>query len=108
MRPHRFKDALVRLVCDTVSQREIAAVVLAGAESDVAQTSCPREELSILVERARHDSIRRVEGFLDSVSVMHVDVNVKDPRMITQELEDSENDIVNVAEPGCLAFLGVM
>ncbi len=37
------------------------------------------EILPVFVERAGHDAIRRVEGLLDAVAVMHIDVDIQDP-----------------------------
>ena len=60
------------------------------------------------MKRACHDAVRSVKRLLNSVSMVHIDVNVEDARMVPQELENSKDDIVNVAEPGCLSFLGMM
>ena len=52
--------------------------------------------------------IRRVEGLLDTVAMMNVDINVQHPTMVLQQLEDGEDDIVGVAEAGRLALFGVV
>ena len=44
--------------------------------------SSSREELSVLVERAGHHAVGRVERLLDSVTVMHVNVDVEDARVV--------------------------
>lgn len=88
-----FKDALVRFVRDTVPQWEVDRVVPALSEPNVLDVSGSREELSVFVERASHDSIGRVERFFDSVSVVHVDIDVEDSRMVAQQFKDTENDI---------------
>ena len=44
-------------------------------------------------------AIRRPKGLLDSVAVVHVDVDVHNPRMVAEELQDPEDDIVDIAEP---------
>jgi hypothetical protein len=59
-----------------------------------------REEIPVeLMERAGEDSIRRVERLLDSVSVVDVDVDVEHSGVDTEQFEDAENDVVDVAEP---------
>ena len=59
----------------------------------IPEFSRSREELSVLVQRDGHDSIGRVEGFLDSVSVVNVDVDVEDSFVVPEEFEDSEDDV---------------
>ena len=39
---------------------------------------------------------------------MAVDVDVEDAGVGAQELEDAEDDVVDVAEPGGFAFFGVV
>ena len=41
------------------------------------EISCAREVFSVLVERGRHDAVRRVERFLDAVAVVDVDIDVQ-------------------------------
>jgi hypothetical protein len=36
----------------------------------------PWKELSETMERSRHDSIGGIEGFLDTISVMHVHIDI--------------------------------
>jgi hypothetical protein len=66
------------------------------------------EEISISMERYCHDSICAVEGFLDSISMMHVDVNIEYSVMVFQELQDSEDYIIDIAEATCLHLFGMM
>ena len=81
----RFKDGMVTGIIDTVTQGHIDRVVLALAVANVADVSGPGEKLAELVERHGHDSVGRVEGFLDAVSVMHVNVNVQDSIVISMK-----------------------
>ena len=79
------------------------------------------------MERAGHHAVGRVEGFLDAVAVVDVDVDVEDSRVESaawvkfsyglegggretgpKELQDGENDVVDVAEPARLTLLGVV
>ena len=105
---HWLEHALVGLVRDSVSQREVAAVILPLPESSVSQSTSTREEFTIFVKAARHHSIRSVESLLHTISVMNVDVDVEHARMVAQQLENAEDDIVDVTEPARFAFLGVM
>ena len=94
-RNHRNKQTLIGGVINSISQREVKTVVFASASSNVPKKvifisenrkqaisispkiSCSREVLSILVERDSHHTVCGVEGFLDSISVVDVDVNVQ-------------------------------
>jgi len=46
------------------------------ANSDVTELPCAREIFTIFVERYRHNPIGGIEGFLDSVAMMDIDVDV--------------------------------
>jgi hypothetical protein len=49
----------------------------------VSNFSGPWEEFSVLVEAGRHDSVSRIERLFNTVTVVHVDVDVKHPLMIS-------------------------
>ena len=53
-------------------------------------------------------SVGVVEGLLDPIPVVDIDVQVQHPGMHFQELEDADDDIVDVAEPTGFRFLGMM
>ena len=104
----RLKDGVVDVVVDAVAERKVDGVVLALAGADVAQVAGAREVLAVLVERDGHDAIGGVEGLLDAVAVVHVDVDVEHALVVLEQLENGEHDVVDVAEAGRLALLGVM
>ena len=60
------------------------------------------------VEGARHDAISGVEGFLDAVAMMAVDVNVEYARDCAEHFKDCEDDVVYIAESGCFALFRVV
>lgn len=60
------------------------------------------------METHSHDSICEVEGLLDSISVVNINVKIHHSSMIFQQFEDSQNDIIGVAESTGLALLGMM
>lgn len=60
------------------------------------------------MKTARHDPIARIKRLLDAVSMVNIDINIKHARVRAQELEDAEYDVVDVAETGGFAFLGVV
>ena len=107
-RNHRNKKTLIGGVINSISQREVETVVFASASSDVPEKvisisenhkqaisispkiSCSREVFSILVERDSHHTVCGVEGLLDTISVVDVDVNVQHS-LQNQEVELSHN-----------------
>jgi hypothetical protein len=60
------------------------------------------------VQRERHDAVARVEGLLDAVAVVDVDVDVEHALVVLEQLEDAEHAVVHVAEARGLALLGVV
>lgn len=65
---------------------------------NVLEVPRPGEELAVLVERAGHHPVGRVEGLLDAVAVVDVDVDVQDAGVVPQQLEDAEDDVCNGAK----------
>lgn len=105
---HRLEDAPERLIRDPVLERDVHRVALPFPPPPILQRSCPGKELAVLVERARHDAVGRVEGLLHAVAVMAVNVDVEHARDGAEELQDAEHDVVDEAEPGGLALFGVV
>lgn len=69
-----------------------------------------REEVVfvVFVEGDGEDAVCGPEGLLDAVAVVYVDVDVHDAWVVAEELEDTEDDIVDVAETGCFCLFGVV
>ena len=111
---HGVDDALeqadVVLVVDAVAERDVEGVVFSGAAADVVEVTSTGEEviLVVLVEGKGHDAVGGEEGLLDAVAVVHVDVDVEHARVVAQELQDREHDVVDVAEPARFRFLCVV
>ena len=55
-----------------------------------------------------HNTVCGVESLLNTVPMMTVDVDVQDAWIRTEEREDAEDDVVDVAEAGSLCFLCVV
>jgi copper chaperone CopZ len=43
--------------------------------------------------------VGQVEGFLDAVAVVDVDVDVQHPRVVFEQLQDGQHQVVDVAKP---------
>lgn len=50
------------------------------------------------MKTAGHDSIGGIECFFDAVTMMAVNIDVKDARVRSEEFEDTKYDIIDVAE----------
>jgi hypothetical protein len=50
------------------------------------------------VERNGHDTVGGVESFLNTITVMDVNIDVKDPLFESEELENAENNIYRVLD----------
>ena len=105
---HRDKDPLVAGVVDTVTQREVEAVVLATPCSYVPEVARAGEVLSVLVEADSHDSVSGVEGLLHPVTVVDVNIYVEDSLVVLEELQDGEYNVIDVTESTGLGFLSVV
>ena len=68
----------------------------------------PGEVFAKLVEGARHDTVCGVEGFLNSIPVVAVDVDVQHARDVPKELQDGQHDVVHVAEAGYARLVRMM
>jgi hypothetical protein len=73
---YRLEDALVRGIIDAISEREVDRVVLSLADTNIAELTSPGEVLSVFVERHRHNSVCGIEGLLDPISMMNINVDV--------------------------------
>jgi hypothetical protein len=60
------------------------------------------------VKRHGHHAVSHVKGLFDAISVVHVDVNVQHARMVLEQFEDTQHDIIDVAEPRAFRLLGVV
>mmetsp|Transcript_21127 Transcript_21127/g.35286 ORF Transcript_21127/g.35286 Transcript_21127/m.35286 type:complete len:256 (-) Transcript_21127:392-1159(-) len=103
-----LEDAFVRFVIDSIFQWEVDRVILALSDSNILDVTCSRKVLAKLVEGDTHHTIGGVEGLLDSITVVNVDVNVQHPLVDLEEFEDGEDDVVDVTETGSLTLFGVM
>lgn len=60
------------------------------------------------MKRHSHDAVCQVEGLLDAVAVVDVYINVQDARMVLEQLQDGDDNVVDVTEAGRLELLGVV
>lgn len=60
--------------------------------------TCSREVVLEFMERAGHDSIGEVKSFFDTISVMDINVDIKDSLESFEELKDGQHTIVDIAK----------
>ena len=105
---HGLEDGLVRRVVHPVLERKVDRVALGVVGADVLDVARAREVLAELVEGDGHHAVGGVEGLLDAVAVVDVDVDVQHALVVLEQLEDGEHDVVGIAEARRLALLGVV
>ena len=108
-----FEDCSIVLVGDAISERKIQRMPSAFTKSNVLNTkqlshtlrpssrshhthpnfTSSREIFSVLVEADGHYTVSCVKRFLHSVSVMHIDVDVKHALMISEEFQYAKNNV---------------
>ena len=94
----------VGVVVDAVEQGDVEGVVgarVGGVRgAGVVDVAGAGEEdvFFVFVEGEGHDAVGGPEGLLDAVAMVDVDVDVEDARVVQEELQDGEDDVVNVAE----------
>jgi hypothetical protein len=93
----RLEDRVVCGVIDAIAQGEVDGIVLAVANADIAELAGAREVFAILMERHCHDTIGRVEGLLDAIAVVDIDVDVKNALLEAQKLENGKYDVCKSA-----------
>ena len=109
----RFEEPGVLPVADAVVKRDVESVMGAWVKrvfraSGVDAAGAREEGGAELVEGESHDAVGGPECFFYTVAVVDVDVDIEDAGVVAEELEDGEDDIVDVAEAGCLVFLCVV
>jgi hypothetical protein len=95
-------------VVEALVEGEVDTVVGALLIADIVDVAGSWEVLLELVEGACHHSICQVEGLLDSVSMVDIDVDVEYSLVGFQQFQNGQHTIVDVAEAACLALFGVM
>ena len=65
---------------------EGASVRMRTSRSPYPQVAGAGEVLSVLVERERHDAVRRVKRLLHAVAVVNVDVDVQHPLVVPEQI----------------------
>jgi hypothetical protein len=62
----------------------------------------------LLVKGYSHDTVSCVKCLFDTIPMMNIDVNVQGSLVDSQKFQDSQDNIVDIAEPAGLDFLRMM
>ena len=81
-----------------VPEGEIETVIFPPTRPDIPEIPRPGEIFPVLVEGDCHNPVGCVEGLLDPVTVVDVDVYVENPLVVLQQFQDREHNIIYVAE----------
>lgn len=49
--------------------------------------------LTVFVKTDRHHSIGCIEGLLDTIAMMHVDIDIQNSFVVSQQLQNSQDNI---------------
>ena len=66
------------------------------------------EIVSILVKTDSHNAVGCVEGLLNTISVVYIDIDVQNPRVVLQQFENCKYEIINIAKSRGLSPFCVM
>ena len=70
--------------------------------------ACAREEVAPkLVEADSHDPVCCEESFLNSIPMVHINIHIQYPLMILEQLKNSQDDVIDIAEPRCLQMMAL-
>ena len=96
------------VIVKSIQQWHVDGVAFAFSFTHVLKIAGTREEVSVSMEADSHHAVRHVEGLFDAVAVMDVNVDVEHTLVILQQFEDSEDNIVRVAESFSFLLFGVV
>ena len=104
------EDFAVDFVLGAGGKGNVDVVAVAGAVAKfVFKAGVPGEKRSGgLVEGNVENAGLVVEGELDAVAVVGVDIEVDDAASLLEKILDSDDNIIEVAEPGCVIRAGMM
>ena len=106
---HLVQHLLICIVARPGQEGDVHRVAAAGLLTDLIDKPAPWEDcVPTLVDRDRQYAICRVEGILDPVSVMGIDVHIRNPLFVREESVDGKDNVVYVTEARGLGGHGVV
>src|SRR5690606_27134354 len=93
-----FKNALIRLIIDTLTKGDINGIMFTFSKTNISHITSSWEEFNMFVERNCQYTITSVKCFLNTITMMNININVKDTTMIFKQFKNSQNDVINITE----------
>lgn len=101
-----FEKLQIWYIVHPLLQRNISSVKLTNTFSNFVKCTSSRKEILLkLMKTNCKDSVSMEKCLLNSITMMYIDIKVKHPRVNLQKLQNTQHDIVNVAEPTRLRLL---
>lgn len=73
-----LENALIGRVVDSIPKWRVNSVIFSGSHTNITQLTGSGKVFAVLVEGNRHNAVSCVECLLDTITVMHVDINIQD------------------------------
>ena len=123
---NRLKNAVITLVRDSVVERTVHTVILSISETNITQISGSRKKLTILkskkiekqkkkapffsnlVQAQSHHSVRSIKCLFDSISMMDINVNVKNTIVFFEKLQNRQNAVIHITKARRLRLFGMV
>jgi hypothetical protein len=74
----------------------------------ILEVSSTRKVFSEFMKGYSHDTVRRIKSFLYTVTMVNIDVDVKNSLMYFQKFQDTKHYVSDVAESTCLSLFRVV
>lgn len=95
-----FEEFEVGFIINSFLERHVNSIILSNPLTNRVQGPSSRKEILIkLMETNSHDPIGMIKCFLNTVTVMHIDIQVEHSGMNFEHLENADDDVIDVAKP---------
>lgn len=81
-----LEDVLIRLVIDTITEREVDGVMFALSYTDISELTSTGKVFTVLVEGDGHNAIGSVKSFFDAIAVVDIYVDIQDTLLVSEQL----------------------
>ena len=104
-----FEELKVGPIINPFLQRHVNSIISPNSFPNWVQSSSSREEIFIeLMETDSHDSIGMIKCFLNSITMMNINIKVQYSWMHFEHLENADDYVVDVTKSWGLRFFGMM
>lgn len=104
----RSGDSNKGFIIHTLIKREIHSPVGTLFFPDILNMSSSWEVILELMERAGHDSVSQVEGLLNPITMMDINIDIQYSLISLEQFQNSQDTVIDIAEPRGLRLFGMM